>query len=109
VGPREEGHRLHFDVRVGTGLVGGERLAALKAEVAALLALGVVRRVWSGCRTPPIRASRSHCVTSDQRQNRVLTRGLRTSPDVGGSTSTVDLRTHEAEQSRADQVVTSRV
>jgi Glyoxalase-like domain len=36
-------NRLHLDVRVGTGLVGEERLAALEAECARLLALGAVR------------------------------------------------------------------
>jgi hypothetical protein len=33
-------NRVHLDVRVGTGLVGEERLAALQAESARLLALG---------------------------------------------------------------------
>lgn len=36
-------NRLHLDVRVGTGLVGEERLAALEAECARLLPLGAVR------------------------------------------------------------------
>ena len=36
-------NRLHLDVRVGTGLVGDARLAALEAECARLLALGAVR------------------------------------------------------------------
>jgi hypothetical protein len=36
-------NRLHLDVRVGTGLVGAERVAALEAECARLLALGAVR------------------------------------------------------------------
>ncbi|WP_368857021.1 VOC family protein [Umezawaea beigongshangensis] len=36
-------NRLHLDVRVGTGLVGEERLAALEAECARLIALGAVR------------------------------------------------------------------
>jgi hypothetical protein len=36
-------NRLHLDVRVGTGLVGDERLAALEAECARLAALGAVR------------------------------------------------------------------
>jgi hypothetical protein len=36
-------NRLHLDVRVGTGLVGDERLAALEAECARLVALGAVR------------------------------------------------------------------
>ena len=36
-------NRLHLDVRVGTGLVGEERLAALEAECARLAALGAVR------------------------------------------------------------------
>ena len=35
-------NRVHLDVRVGTGLVGEERLAALKAECARLVALGAV-------------------------------------------------------------------
>jgi len=33
-------NRVHLDVRVGTGLVGQERLAALEAECARLVALG---------------------------------------------------------------------
>ncbi|WP_370939011.1 VOC family protein [Amycolatopsis sp. cg13] len=33
-------NRVHLDVRVGTGLVGEERLAALKAEADRLVALG---------------------------------------------------------------------
>ncbi|MFE6636965.1 VOC family protein [Streptomyces tendae] len=36
-------NRVHLDVRVGTGLVGEERLAALEAECARLIALGAVR------------------------------------------------------------------
>jgi len=36
-------NRLHLDVRVGTGLVGEERLAALEVECARLVALGAVR------------------------------------------------------------------
>ncbi len=36
-------NRVHQDVRVGTGLVGDERLAALEAECARLVALGAVR------------------------------------------------------------------
>ncbi|WP_327111218.1 VOC family protein [Streptomyces sp. NBC_01341] len=36
-------NRVHLDVRVGTGLVGEERLAALEAECARLLALGATR------------------------------------------------------------------
>ena len=36
-------NRLHLDVRVGTGLVGEERLGALEAECARLLPLGAVR------------------------------------------------------------------
>ncbi|MET8360947.1 VOC family protein [Micromonospora sp. NPDC005171] len=36
-------NRLHLDVRVGTGLVGDERLAALEAECARLIRLGAVR------------------------------------------------------------------
>ena len=36
-------NRLHLDVRVGTGLVGDERLAALEAECARLTALGAER------------------------------------------------------------------
>jgi hypothetical protein len=34
---------LHLDVRVGTGLVGEKRLAALEAECARLVALAAVR------------------------------------------------------------------
>jgi len=36
-------NRLHLDVRVGTGLVGDERLATLEAECARLVALGAAR------------------------------------------------------------------
>ncbi len=36
-------NRLHLDVRVGTGLVGAERLAAHEAECARLVPLGAVR------------------------------------------------------------------
>ncbi|NTW40162.1 MAG: VOC family protein [Cellulomonadaceae bacterium] len=36
-------NRVHLDVRVGTGLVGDERLAALEAECARLEALGATR------------------------------------------------------------------
>jgi hypothetical protein len=35
-------NRVHLDVRVGTGLVGGERLAVLRAEAERLVALGAV-------------------------------------------------------------------
>jgi hypothetical protein len=35
-------NRMHLDVRVGTGLVGEERLATLKAECARLVELGAV-------------------------------------------------------------------
>ncbi|MEU6558859.1 VOC family protein [Nocardia nova] len=36
-------NRVHLDVRVGTGLVGDERVAALEAECERLVALGAVR------------------------------------------------------------------
>lgn len=36
-------NRVHLDVRVGTGLVGAERLATLEAECARLVALGATR------------------------------------------------------------------
>ncbi|WP_069166857.1 VOC family protein [Nocardia altamirensis] len=36
-------NRVHLDVRVGTGLVGDERLATLEAECARLVELGAVR------------------------------------------------------------------
>jgi hypothetical protein len=36
-------NRVHLDVRVGTGLVGDERLAVLEAECARLLPLGASR------------------------------------------------------------------
>ncbi|CAM5492583.1 hypothetical protein SAVIM338S_03465 [Streptomyces avidinii] len=36
-------NRVHLDVRVATGLVGEERLAALEAECVRLVALGAVR------------------------------------------------------------------
>ena len=43
-------NRVHLDVRVGTGLVGEERLAALEAECARLVALGAVhvRTLYDG-------------------------------------------------------------
>ncbi len=43
-------NRLHLDVRVGTGLVGEERLAALDAERARLVPLGAVhvRTLYDG-------------------------------------------------------------
>ncbi|WP_410669346.1 VOC family protein [Amycolatopsis sp. cmx-4-68] len=37
-------NRVHLDVRVGTGLVGEERLAALQAECDRLVALGATRQ-----------------------------------------------------------------
>jgi hypothetical protein len=37
-------NRVHLDVRVGTGLVGDERLAVLEAECERLVALGAVRQ-----------------------------------------------------------------
>jgi hypothetical protein len=36
-------NRVHLDVRVGTGLVGDERVAALEAECSRLLPLGATR------------------------------------------------------------------
>ncbi|MCW2845681.1 MAG: hypothetical protein JWN22_3597 [Nocardioides sp.] len=36
-------NRLHLDVRIGTGMVGAERLAALEAECARLLPFGASR------------------------------------------------------------------
>lgn len=36
-------NRVHLDVRVGTGLVGAEHLAALESECARLVPLGAVR------------------------------------------------------------------
>ena len=36
-------NRLHLDVRVGTGLVGAERVAVLEAECARLIPLGATR------------------------------------------------------------------
>ncbi|MFI9504804.1 VOC family protein [Nocardia sp. NPDC052566] len=36
-------NRVHLDVRVGTGLVGAERVATLEAECTRLVALGAVR------------------------------------------------------------------
>jgi catechol 2,3-dioxygenase-like lactoylglutathione lyase family enzyme len=43
-------NRVHLDVRVGTGLVGEERLAALEAERARLVPLGAVhvRTLYDG-------------------------------------------------------------
>jgi len=38
-------NRVHLDVRVGTGLVGDERVAALEAECARLIPLGA-KRLW---------------------------------------------------------------
>ena len=49
-------NRVHLDVRVGTGLVGEERLAALEAECARLVPLGAVR---ASCRWPTRRTSRA--------------------------------------------------
>lgn len=45
--PKLVKNRVHLDVRVGTGLVGDERLAALDAERDRLVALGAtpVRRM----------------------------------------------------------------
>ncbi|GGZ28007.1 hypothetical protein GCM10010387_21760 [Streptomyces inusitatus] len=37
-------NRVHLDVRVGTGLIGKERLATLEAECTRLLPLGAVRQ-----------------------------------------------------------------
>jgi hypothetical protein len=37
-------NRVHLDVRVGTGLVGAERVEALEAECARLVALGASRQ-----------------------------------------------------------------
>ncbi|MER7869262.1 VOC family protein [Streptomyces cellulosae] len=37
-------NRVHLDVRVGTGLTGEERLAALEAECARLIPLGATRQ-----------------------------------------------------------------
>ncbi len=42
-------NRVHLDVRVGTGLVGEERLAALEAECARLLPLGATRAIVNTC------------------------------------------------------------
>src|SRR3954471_17797867 len=43
-------NRVHLDVRIGTGLVGKERLAALEAECERLLPLGAerVRLLYDG-------------------------------------------------------------
>jgi hypothetical protein len=43
--PKSVKNRLHLDVRVGVGLTGDERVAALEAEAARLEALGA-RRLW---------------------------------------------------------------
>jgi len=40
---KEVKNRVHLDVRVGSGLVGDERLAALEAECARLVGFGAVR------------------------------------------------------------------
>lgn len=40
---KEAKNRLHLDVRVGSGLSGAERLAALEAESARLVALGATQ------------------------------------------------------------------
>ena len=40
---KEVKNRLHLDIRVGTGLVGEERVAALEAECARLVPLGASR------------------------------------------------------------------
>jgi hypothetical protein len=41
--PKVVKNRVHLDVRVGTGMVGEERLAALEAECTRLIALGAER------------------------------------------------------------------
>ena len=41
--PKSGKNRLHLDVRVGTGLVGDDRLAALETERERLVNLGAVR------------------------------------------------------------------
>jgi hypothetical protein len=41
--PKSVKNRVHLDVRVGTGLVGDERLAVLESECARLEALGATR------------------------------------------------------------------
>lgn len=41
--PKVVKNRLHLDVRVGTGLVGSERLAALETECTRLVAVGATR------------------------------------------------------------------
>ncbi len=43
--PKTVKNRVHLDVRVGTGLTGDERVAALEAEAARLVELGA-RRLW---------------------------------------------------------------
>ena len=50
-------NRVHLDVRAGTGLVGAERLAALEAECARLVALGAVRGGYCLPMTTTSRAS----------------------------------------------------
>src|SRR5687767_14107123 len=63
-------NRVHLDVRVGTGLVGEERLAALEAECTRLVALG------DGARTTPACRWRQRVVHRDagHRRQRVLSR-----------------------------------
>jgi Glyoxalase-like domain len=51
-------NRVHLDVRVGTGLVGDERLAALQAESARLVALGAVQ-----VRVLPADEDNESCIT----------------------------------------------
>jgi hypothetical protein len=64
--PPPRGHRLHLDVRAAPGLHGAERMAALEAECARLVALGAsrVRRVEPG---PPMDAG--HLVLTDPEGN----------------------------------------
>lgn len=50
-------NRLHLDVRVGTGLTGSERLAALRAESARLELLGAVQE-----RVMPANGAEESCI-----------------------------------------------
>jgi catechol 2,3-dioxygenase-like lactoylglutathione lyase family enzyme len=59
-------NRVHLDVRAAPGLQGDERMAALEAEAARLVALGATR-VWREDPAPPM--SGGHIVMTDPEGN----------------------------------------
>lgn len=59
-------NRVHLDVRAAPGLQGGERMAALEAECARLVALGATR-VWREDPAPPLAGG--HIVMADPEGN----------------------------------------